>query len=412
MNESLIILDIEHFGPIEKMQIVFNKYTIFIGRQGSGKSTIAKLYSMFTWMEKALARHIVTDKYLISYSRFQKKYCAYHRLENYFKEDTYIKFQGLHYNFIFKSGQFSVETKAIREDYHVAKVMYVPAERNFLSTIDNTSKLKDLPQSLQTFLEEFENAKESLKTGYSLPFNEVQFEYDSLNKVSWVKGNNYKIRLSAASSGYQSLLPLALVSRYLSEVVQDNTSKKELEQQEIKQINKEIDRIMNDNSLTEDVKFAMARSVSSRFKYSHFINIVEEPEQNLYPESQKATLYELLGYANVIPMNRVLLTTHSPYIINYLSLATKAWQLDKRLGKEDKLRKKLQEVVPEQSLVNPNFLRIYELKEGKIYLLDNIDGIPSDNNFLNNQLGITDEWFGQLLEIEENIDYGKQKQHT
>lgn len=169
---------------------------------------------------------------------------------------------------------------------------------------------------------------------------------------------------------------------------------------------------MNDNSLTEDVKFAMARSVSSRFKYSHFINIVEEPEQNLYPESQKATLYELLGYANVIPMNRVLLTTHSPYIINYLSLATKAWQLDKRLGKGDKLRKKLQEVVPEQSLVNPNFLRIYELKEGKIYLLDNIDGIPSDNNFLNNQLGITDEWFGQLLEIEENIDYGKQKQHT
>ena len=248
-----------------------------------------------------------------------------------------------------------------------------------------------------------------MKTGYNLPFSEVQFEYDSFNKVSWVKGVDYKIRLSAASSGYQSVLPLVLVSKYLSKVVQDNTLKKELDQQEIKQINKEIDKIMNDGSLTEDVKFAMARSVSSRFKYSHFINIVEELEQNLYPESQMATLYELLGYANAIPMNRVLLTTHSPYIINYFSLGTKAWQLNERLTEGDGLREKLFEVVPEQSLINPDFLRIYELKDRKAYFLDNVDGIPSDDNFLNNQLEMTNEWFGQLLEIEEEIDNGKQK---
>ena len=37
MNDSLIILDIEHFGPIEKVRIVFDKYTVLIGRQGSGK---------------------------------------------------------------------------------------------------------------------------------------------------------------------------------------------------------------------------------------------------------------------------------------------------------------------------------------------------------------------------------------
>ena len=37
-----------------------------------------------------------------------------------------------------------------------------------------------------------------------------------------------------------------------------------------------------------------------------------------------------------------------------------------------------------------------------------MDGIPSDDNFLNNQLEMTNEWFGQLLEIEEEIDNGKQ----
>lgn len=120
-------------------------------------------------------------------------------------------------------------------------------------------------------------------------------------------------------------------------------------------------------------------------------------------------LYELLGYANAIPMNRVLLTTHSPYIINYFSLGTKAWQLSERLTKRNELRKRLFEVVPEHSLINPDFLKIYELKDGNAHFLDNVDGIPSDDNFLNNQLGMTNEWFDQLLEIEEEIDNGKQE---
>lgn len=408
MYDRQIILKIKDFGPIKEVQIVFDKYTVLIGQQGSGKSTIAKLYSMFTWMEKALARHTITEKYITQYSRFQKKYCTYHRLESYFKKNTYIHFQGLHYNFIFENSQFRVEPQPAQDDYYMAKVMYVPAERNFLSTVDNTSKLKELPQSLQTFLEEFENAKEALKTGYSLPFNKVQYEYDSLNKVSWVKGSDYKIRLSAASSGYQSVLPLALVSKYLSNVVQDNSLKKGLDQQELKQINKEIDKIMTDKTLTEDVKFAMARSISSRFKYSHFVNIVEEPEQNLYPESQISILYELLGYANILQLNKVLLTTHSPYIINYLSLGVKAWQLNQMLPKESLLRDKLFSIVPKTSLVNPNHLRIYELIDGTEQFLENIDGIPSDDNFLNEQLGITNEWFDQLLAIEEEFDYEKQ----
>ena len=38
--------------------------------------------------------------------------------------------------------------------------MYVPAERNFLSTADDTDGLKSLPESLETLLEEFDKAKE------------------------------------------------------------------------------------------------------------------------------------------------------------------------------------------------------------------------------------------------------------
>jgi hypothetical protein len=33
---------------------------------------------------------------------------------------------------------------------------------------------------------------------------------------------------------------------------------------------------MNDNTLTEEVNVCILRTISSRFRYSHFVNIVEE----------------------------------------------------------------------------------------------------------------------------------------
>ena len=51
---------IKNFGPIkEGFQenngwIDIKKVTLFIGNQGSGKSTVAKLISTFTWLEKSL----------------------------------------------------------------------------------------------------------------------------------------------------------------------------------------------------------------------------------------------------------------------------------------------------------------------------------------------------------------------
>jgi predicted ATPase len=53
---------VTNFGPIKVGNqdndgwIDLKKVTVFIGNQGSGKSTMAKLVSTFTWIEKALVR--------------------------------------------------------------------------------------------------------------------------------------------------------------------------------------------------------------------------------------------------------------------------------------------------------------------------------------------------------------------
>ena len=146
------------------------------------------------------------------------------------------------------------------------------------------------------------------------------------------------------------------------------------------------------------------RTISSRFRYSHFVNIVEEMEQNLYPESQMGVLFELLSCTNKTEQNCLLLTTHSPYVINYLTLAGKAFLVTQKVSENGVLLEKIKNVVPSQSIVNPMQLRIYELKDGVVQPLKEYEGLPSDENFLNMQLGLTNDLFDRLLEIEEEYD--------
>src|SRR5882724_7581158 len=79
---------IKNFGPIKEGYkendgwLDIKKVTVFIGNQGSGKSTVAKLISTFTWMEKALTRGDFDKKELERKDIFSK-YLKYHKIENY-----------------------------------------------------------------------------------------------------------------------------------------------------------------------------------------------------------------------------------------------------------------------------------------------------------------------------------------
>ena len=79
-------LRIKKFGPIvQGMQgndgwLTFKRVTVFIGNQGSGKSTVAKLFSTFSWMEKALVRGDYEQKWFERKDRFKNQLLPYHRL--------------------------------------------------------------------------------------------------------------------------------------------------------------------------------------------------------------------------------------------------------------------------------------------------------------------------------------------
>lgn len=47
--------------------------------------------------------------------------------------------------------------------YSLPQIMYVPAERNFISMVNKPNLIKDLPDALLSFLSEYDKAKDSIK---------------------------------------------------------------------------------------------------------------------------------------------------------------------------------------------------------------------------------------------------------
>jgi predicted ATPase len=406
MNE---VLDIKSFGPLKEAHIVFNRITAFIGEQGTGKSSIAKIYSLFCWLEKALSRHQFSITYLQQYSRFRKNFCSYNNLTALFHEDTYLHYVGLVYDFEYQDGHLSITPL---KNSHVgnAKVMYVPAERTILGCVDHTSKLKGIPAPLTTFAEEFDTAKAMLRT-YRLPFDDVKLTYDKLNDIPWIQGKSFKVRLSEASSGYQSASSLLMVSKYLSSFVLDSKQKSSLDMADQKKMQKEVENIMSSH-YSDTVKEAMLHQLSNQFAYTHFVNVVEEMELNLFPTSQEKVLYELLADTNSGQDNRLVLTTHSPYVINYLTLAVKAKLVYDKVANADvewvatgNVKHAISAIVPKESFVDPSSLVIYQIAEGRASKLDTYDGLPTDANALNEQLMVTNDHFDGLLDIEEEVEH-------
>ena len=205
-------------------------------------------------------------------------------------------------------------------------------------------------------------------------------------------------------------MPLLLVSKNLSDMVYNSLhSDNDLTNKERMRLQNEVESIMNDETLSDEVKMALMRSLSSRYSYSRFVNIVEEMELNLYPDSQKGMLYELISYTNRSKDNRLMLTTHSPYIVNYLTLAIKAGVLAGQAEGNVSLMDRIGKIVPKESYVDIEDWKIYEVSSGQARELGQYDGMPSDNNFLNMLLNDSNSSFDELLDIEEEIEQWKEE---
>ncbi len=454
-------IKIKNFGPIKvgligpDEYINIKKTTVFIGNQGSGKSTIAKLISIFSWLEKAFIKHEIEKKVDYTISDFIE-YFEYQNISDYFitGKDSYssteIEYIGEAMKFHLHMDKVTIEIYK-NEKNQIPKIMYVPSERNLLSAVENVRDLKGLPRAFETFADEFFKALAKLEDDVLLPVNKITYEYDHQKKISYIKDEGYRLKLTNASSGFQALVPLYIVSLYLTKLVKeikeinniasflkseyfsmneklsikkefDDNFRKKFTDNMIDFIKNDllidIDKIIKDKKLTKIKKNNVEKTIKiniekklellsfeaiEQYKYSYLLNIVEEPEQNLYPSSQRKMINSLLEFNNETEENKLIITTHSPYLINYLTLAVKGKMVEDSIGNKNIEKEKLYQIVPKKSLIKGKELIIYELNElkGSIQKLESYKGMPSDENELNMELGEFNEDYASLLEIED-----------
>nr|WP_311521716.1 AAA family ATPase [uncultured Porphyromonas sp.] len=397
-------LEIRRLGPIIATGVMeISPVTLFCGRQGRGKSTIVKILSTCIWLEKAISRQEVDEKYYTLYNRFRKTLCGYHQIEDFFRADTYIKYVGEAYTFEYKSERLFIKKNRGDGGYLLPKVMYIPAERNFMVAIEQADKVRGLPASLVTLQVEYQKALGKLKGSFDL-VDGFAVEYSRQNKITYIAKGGSKVRAYKGASGLQSLLPLLLVSRSLSNEISERVDVP-LSAEELAKLRKKIAEIQEDAFVSDQLKKLMIENVTKVIAPKSLWCIVEEPEQNLYPLTQKELLFNLLESRKRNNGSGLVMTTHSPYIINYLSICVKGYQVAHKVGNEG--NKLVEAIVPHHCQLAPNELSIYEIEEnGVVRKLESYEGIPEDSNFLNNALQETNQLFSDLMDIEDGIAEG------
>ncbi len=140
---------------------------------------------------------------------------------------------------------------------------------------------------------------------------------------------------------------------------------------------------------------------STDYAYSNII--IEEPEQNLFPETQKELIYHILNkVSNSDKKHRLILTTHSPYILYALNNCMLGGLVENNI-----LTGEREDFQSRDSWIAPDLVSVWEIEQGKgtIRLIKNSKtGTVSKHYFNGIMNDVMDEYYDLLtyLKTDDN----------
>lgn len=321
-------LVIRNIGPLKDVDIALSKINLIIGPQSTGKSCILKIASFCAWLEKTISLNQDKRDFL-SREAIDKNLIAFHNLQGYINDNSFFEYETdiMKISFSFKENKSVFEWNKGRWEYKRSKISYIVAERNILSVIPNWFEINFPNNSLRYFLKEWHNARTNrggeeqlmiLNTG-------VGYKYDKDRGIdNIILNNGNELSLLNASSGLQSLVPLFVFMDYIT---------KDIFRLDIKSI-KDQDAKMNllyqlkDNHPSGEYIYInspydfsygsdeISSIIDSFTNYEHSDIYLEEPEENLFPETQIDLVNWLAEILNGERNHTLFIATHSPYIMS------------------------------------------------------------------------------------------------
>lgn len=376
-------LVIRNIGPVKEAEVELKRFNFFIGPQSSGKSTIAKILSTCSWVEKEVAT-MMDETAVATKEAFLSLMVDFHKMTDYFDEESVILYETDIIKIGFKGEAFSIQLKD-QKLYHREKICYIPSERNSV-TLPELQGFEFGQTNLRSFLFDWFNAREfygednktdilDLGVRYYYDPNEQKYK----DRIEHINGKTYRIPLGSASSGLQSVVPLQIMIQYYSNQYFDNYKEKtsfdsDVKSRKIRQkltdtivlqrmfpdqfkpenraslIEKANERIRNADKEARDLLKEYHEELERLTVPVRTSFIVEEPEQNLYPFTQIDLLEAIVELCSSEHTHRCTMTTHSPFILNYLNV------LIERFYKK----------IPGKVNMNPEELGVYNTSDGRL----------------------------------------------
>lgn len=415
-------LDIQNVGPIKDVQLIINKVNLFIGPQGSGKSTIAKIISFCFWLEKNALLHQNVSHINVDF--FKKNLLVFHKLEKYVSNESVIKYKSDVITFSYSKGEVSVNKGLTFASAVVGKTAYIPSERNIV-TVPETSSIPFPNNCLRNYIFEWFNIRNKYlqKNKIKIADFEIAYYYNKESKKDiLVLENGNEIELHESSSGMQSAVPLYILLDYLTKWIYENTENVSFEKKDLivsalatryknklaEEAPSELDKDYISTSLDhhyqdimkmmerlitiapmakklnyDDPKLSDYLELNERLTGSHFSNIIiEEPELNLFPKTQTSLVYDILKFIKK-DRDNIVITTHSPYILYALNNCMQAWLANEK--NPDTVKDLSEELsFTKDSYINPQIVSVWELKNGKFqkYNVENKGTIQDENGLI------------------------------
>ena len=324
-SSMMATIHIKNVGPLKDTgEIALNKLMLVIGKQSSGKSTFMKVLCHCRWVEKTLM--VDDDSSATDYGKekkFLESLMTFHRFNSdFFSSDSYIRYDG-DYITIEQNGD---ETDAVitrkynfEDRRYNTKLCFIPSERNLISAVKNLDKSYKATELdvLLNYLLEWDEVKDFYSTKNPLRLSvarNIQYFNDGGADLIYLSQNGKKLPVLYASSGVQSAMPIEVMIDRYSAIVGERAS-----------ISKHDWRHIFDEMKNSNVEQSAITKKAGKAYYQSAQFFIEEPEQNLYPDSQKDLLLNIVRH--LVKSNKkgncdssVVLTTHSPYILSVLNV--------------------------------------------------------------------------------------------
>jgi ABC-type cobalamin/Fe3+-siderophores transport system ATPase subunit len=421
MKQKIII---KNFGPIKDVEMEIDDFTIFIGPQTSGKSTIAKSVFFFLSLRDNLIiylQSVINDKKINQINELEEfKSLIRQELHNYWGKSD-LDFFELYLKYWYSEDVW-IEIEFNKENGYIDVVYF---SDDFLSKIKssvlsfNISDLQEAPQKkldkLKHRIEEifgFDGVLIFIPSGRSIlsplarhikEVNQENFDFlvwkfiEQINTSKWLKGSDdldfYNLH---GKLGFEEKT-IKLLKGLAESILKGSYSVGSKSEDLIIMKGSYFTKLLHASSGQQETVWIIQIILILILNKQKVFIVIEEPEAHLFPKTQKDILNLIVLLSNTSD-NKIFITTHSPYLLTSLNNNIYAYQV----GQENE--EKVDKIIDKKLWMNPKKVQAYfvggEGNKGKIRSIIDPDLKIIQSEEIDSASSINNNEFDQLFDLE------------